>query len=371
MAQAGMAMNAEAGAVRIVSGHDGRGQPVFTVLVKRSYRLLHGRPAQRCEQDADFRIVDAYYDGGEPDWSVVQYESELAPCKPMTDVVVIARAHAPQGQPVQQMKVGIALGQHRKLLQVTGDRVCHFRADQAPLFSEPLPFTEMPIRYDRAYGGRDTVSDPRIPFHYPRNDMGRGVVLGNVKEAVQDRALPNIEDPEDLLTPERVVIGEPQRWHLQPLPQGLGWRQRTWFPRSALIGSHPPFLEPGTITAEERGGVLPADYVSLARQNRLPPYEAHFSNGASLGLLFNDLRGDEEVHLLGLTPDQRLDFTLPGERPQVALDLGDGLKPLQASLQTISIRPDDLAMDVIWQASRGYPGYAWLPKMTRLHAEVH
>lgn len=366
-----MATSPEAGLVRIVSGHNGRGQPVFTVLVKRSYRLQHEQTAQRCEQDADFRIVDAYYDGGEPDWSVVQHESELAPCKPMTDVVVIGKAHAPEGQTVQQMRVGVAVGSHRKLLMVTGDRICHHRADESPLFSEPLAFAEMPIRYDRAYGGRDLVSDPQIPFHYPRNDMGRGVVLRNVKEAVQGCALPNIEDPDDLLTPERMVIGEPQHWHLQPLPQGLGWRQRTWFPRSALIGSHPPFLEPGTIMAEERVGVLPADYVSLARQNRLPPYEAHFNNGASLGLLFNDLHGDEEVHLLGLTPGQMLHFKLPGELPKVALDLGDGLKPLGIGLQTISIRPDEMAMDLIWQASRCYPGYAWLPKMTRLHAEVH
>lgn len=364
-------MNAEAGVVRIVSGHNGRAQPVFTVLVKRSYGLVHQQAAQRCEQDAEFRLTDAYYDNGEPDWSTVQYESELAPCKALTDVVVIGKAHAPEGQAVQQMLVGVALGEHRKLLQVTGDRACHYRADQPPVFSEPLPFTEMPIRYDRAYGGRDLVSDPQIPFYYPRNDMGRGVMLRNVKEAVQDCALPNIEDPEDLLTPERAVIGEPPRWQLQPLPQGFGWRQRTWFPRSALIGSHPPFLEPGTITAEERVGVLPADYASLARQNRLPPYEAHFNNGASLGLLFGDLRGDEEMHLLGLTPGQMLSFRLPGEMPRIGLDLGQGLKPLGTSLQTISIRPDELAMDLIWQASLSYPGYAWLPKMTRLHAEVH
>jgi hypothetical protein len=249
--------------------------------------------------------------------------------------------------------------------------VCRHRGDQPPGFSDPQPFAEMEIRYDRAYGGHDDKSDPRIPFHYPRNFMGKGVVLRNVKEVVEGRPLPNIEDPEDLLTPERVVIEDPMRWHLQPMPQGLGWRQRTWYPRSALLGSYPPFLEPGTVTAEERGGVLPANHVALARQSKLPPFEAHFSNGASLGMIFRSLRSDEEIHLLGLTPQGHLQFRLPGETPSVGLDLGEGLQPLQARLHTVSIRPDVLAMDLVWQAAQTYPGYAWLPQMKRLHAEVH
>ena len=86
---------------------------------------------------------------------------------------------------------------------------------------------------------------------YPRNFMGTGVVLRNVKEAVEGLPLPNIEDPQDLLTPERLFIEEPDRWHLQPLPQGFGWRQRTWYPRAALLGAYPPFLDPGH---RDRGG---------------------------------------------------------------------------------------------------------------------
>lgn len=358
------------GVVQVVPGRNGRGEHVFTVLVKRSYRIVPGQAARRCEQDADFRLIDAYWDQGDPDWSTVRHEGELAPFKPMTDVVVVGKAHAPDGRPVQQMLAGVAVGEQRKLLAVTGDRQCHFRDGAAPVFSEPVPFTEMEMRYDRAYGGVDEISDPQIPFHYPRNDRGRGVVLRNVREAVEGRELPNIEDPDDLLAPERVVIDDPLRWHLQPLPQGFGWRQRTWYPRCALLGVCPPFLEPGTITAEERAGMLLPDHVALMRQNRLPPYEAHFNNGASLGLMFIHLRGDELVHLLGLCPEGRLDFQLPGETPVVGLDLGGGLKPLEPRVQTVSIRPDELALDIIWQASQTYPGYHWLPQMKRLHAEV-
>jgi hypothetical protein len=184
-------------------------------------------------------------------------------------------------------------------------------------------------------------------------------------------ALPNVEDPQDLLTPERVIIGEPDRWHLQPLPQGFGWRQREWYPRSALLGSFPPFLYPGTVTAEEQMGLLPRDHVALAKQFRLKPFEARFANGASLGMQFSGLKGDEPIALAGLRPDGLLKFSLPAETPRIGLDLGGGLHELEPLLHTISIRPDDLELDMIWRGAHRYDGYRWLSKMTKLHAEVH
>lgn len=358
------------GVVQIVPGRDHRGEHVFSVLVKRSYRITPDRAAERCERDHPLRLIDEYYDNGDPEWSTVQHESEVAPYKPSTDVVVIAKAYAPRGIPAEQATVGLQVGNRRKMLIVTGDRHCHHRDGGTPVFSDPEPFTEMEIRYERAYGGRDEKSLPDVPFIYPRNFMGAGVVLRNEKDAVEGLTLPNIEDPQDLLTPDRLFIEEPGRWHLQPLPQGLGWRQRTWYPRAALLGSYPPFLDAGTVTAEETMGLLPKDHVALAKQSRLKPYETHFANGASLGLMFADLKGDEPVALAGLTPGGLLRFSLPGDVPRIGLDLGSGVKELEPQLHTVSIRPDDEEVDMIWRGACPYPGYHWLPKMTRLEAEV-
>jgi hypothetical protein len=268
------------------------------------------------------------------------------------------------------MSVGVQVGERKKILTVTGDRRCSYRDGIAPVFTDPEPFTEMELRYDRAYGGRDEKSLPDIPFLYPRNFMGAGVVLRNVKEAVDDLPLPNIEDPEDLITPERLFIEEPDRWHLQPLPQGFGWRQRTWYPRCALLGAYPPFLDPGTVTAEERMGLLPQNHVALAKQSRLRPREAQFANGASLGMIFASFKGDEPVVLGRLTPDGVLKFSLPGDAPNIGLDLGQGMQQLEPKLHTVSIRPDDQELDLIWRGAQRYEGYSWLPKMTRLVAEV-
>jgi len=182
--------------------------------------------------------------------------------------------------------------------------------------------------------------------------------------------LPNIEDPNDLLNPERVIIERPERWFKQPIPQGLGWRQRNAYPRSALIGSYPLYTDVGIVTPEEKIGLVPKNHIALAKQFRLPSFDAYFNNGASMGMLFENLKEDEKFKLTGLTPNGYLEFSLPNDKPSVKLDIGSGAKPLKSKLHTVSIRPDDLEIDLIWQASLVYEGYSWLPKMTCLHAEI-
>jgi hypothetical protein len=357
--------------LEVVPGLNHRSEHVFSVIVKRTYRIVPDGPAERAEVDLPLRMIDQYYDDGDPEWSTVQYESELAPYKASTDVVVIGKVFAPRGVATEQLTVGVQVGERRKVLMVTGNRHCNYRKDALPEFSDPEPFTEMEIRYDRAYGGRDEKSLPDLPFLYPRNYMGAGVVLRNVKEAVEGLPLPNIEDPSDLVSPEHLFIEEPDRWHLQPLPQGFGWRQRTWYPRCALLGAYPAFLDPGTVTAEERMGLLPKNHIALAKQSRLRPMEAEFANGASLGMIFSSLRGDEPVILGRLTADGLLKFTLPGDTPAIGLDLGQGIKQLEPQLHTVTIRPDDREVDLIWRGALTYPGYRWAStNLTRLHAEV-
>jgi hypothetical protein len=358
------------GVVAIMPGRNHRGEHVFSVIVKRTYRIVGNGTVARADADEELRRIDAYYDDGDPEWSTVRHESELAPFKVATDVVVIGKAYAPGGVPTSRMTVGVQVGDRRKVLTVTGNRRCLHRQGAFPAFTDPEPFLEMEIRYDRAYGGRDEKSLPNTPFLYPRNFMGTGVVLRNVKEAVEGMALPNIEDPQEPIVAERLFIEEPERWHLQPLPQGFGWLQREWYPRCAWLGAFPSFLDPGTVTTEERMGLVPKDHVAQAKQSRLAPMAAQFANGASIGMVFPDLQGDETVSLGGLTPDGHVKFSLPGDTPKVGLDLGSGMQALSPQLHTVSIRPDDQELDLIWRGAQAYEGYAGLSKVTRLDAEV-
>jgi hypothetical protein len=364
-------MPAGNGVFEIVPGKNERAEHVFCVVVKRTYRIKPGSIVERCEEDRELRKIDEYYDRGDPEWATVQHEYELAPYKPFVDIAVIGKAYAPEGKPTTQMTASVRVAGMKKTIAVFGDRECHHREDQDPVFSDPKPFSEMEIRYERAYGGRDEKSIPEMPLYYPRNHMGTGVVLRNIKEVVQGLALPNLEDPADLLMPERLIIGEPQRWHTQPLPQGFGWAPRTAYPRCALLGSYPAFVDVGTVTAEERLGLLPKNHIALAKQSKLPTFEARFNNGASIGMLLRSLDGNEPIRLRGLSPDGLLEFLLPGETPKISLDIGKGECELEAKLTTVSIRPDEMEVDLIWRGAQLYEGYTWWPKMKRLHAEVH
>jgi hypothetical protein len=355
----------------VLPGQDGDRNPVFSMLVKRTYDIVPGEALARAAEDRPFVEVDEYHDFGDAETATVKYEAELLPFKELTDVVFVGKAYAPEGKPVTVLDAGLQVdGKGRKLLRVTGDRQCVYRAGMPPQFTEPRPFTEMELRYENAYGGKDLKSNPAEPFHYPRNPMGKGFAIRNTKETVHGLPLPNVEDPQEPLTPERVVLEEPEGWRLAPMPQGLGWYQRGWYPRSFFCGTLPPYLVPGALTQEERLGMVPKDHIALARSFKLPAFQARFCNGASPGLAFPYLAGNETIRLKNLSPESLLHFRLPGEAPEMVLDIGFGAKSLDPVLHSVLIRGEDRQVDLIWRGCQPYPGMDWLPEMTKLEARA-
>jgi hypothetical protein len=354
----------------IVQGKDGQGQSVFSVLAKRTYDIRPNQRIERADKTVPLRQTNEYYDDGESEWSTIKHESDCAPFKLATDVVVIGSAFAPGGESVPLLNVTVEVETYRKTVRVTGDRQCLYREKRSPAFSDPMPFKEMAIQYDRAYGGRDLLSNPEEPFYYPRNHAGTGVVLRNAKETVEGLALPNIEDPEDLLTPDRLVFEKPDCWSGQPLPDGLGWFEGTWFPRCSFTGAFPAYLEIETVLREETLGLVSKGQVALFRQFKLPSFDVRFNNGASRGLVLPYLTGDETFRLTNLTPDGSLVFQLPGEAPSIILDIGLGENHLKPVLHTVSVRLEEMQVDVVWRGAHPYPGLDWLPEMKRLFFAV-
>jgi hypothetical protein len=354
----------------VLQGKNDKNQPIFSVLVKRTYDICHGDSICRAEKTKPLVQADEYYDDGDPEWATVKYETDLASFKLATDVVVIGKAFAPGGKAVPQLDVTVEVAEHRKTVRVSGDRRCVYRENSAPGFTAPVPFTEMPIQYERAYGGKDSKSDPKAPFYYPRNHLGVGIVLKNTKEAVEGLVLPNIEDPSDLLTPERVVLGEPDRWHQQPLPDGLGWFQRTWYPRCSFVGAMPAYVDADTILREEELGLVPKGQIALSMQFKLPSFDLRFNNGASRGLALPHLSGDERIRLTHLTPAGSLVFQLPGEKPSIMLDVGLGENELVPVLDTVCVRMEEMQVDLIWRGAYVHPGLDWLPEMKKMVAQV-
>jgi hypothetical protein len=300
----------------------------------------------------------------------VQYEADLVPFKSQTDVVFVGKAISPGGRAVTAMDVGLQVeGAGAKIVRVIGNRLCLPRNGRLA-FTEPQPFTEMEIRYDNAYGGKDKKSMPEGPFHYPRNDMGKGMLLKWHKDFAEGFELPNIEDPADLLTPDGLLLQVPEAWPRGPMPQGLGWYPRTGYPRAFYAGSVPPYVETGTMTKEEFLGLIWKDHIVLSRKLKLPGFHVRFQQGASQGLSFPYLKGDETIRLRGLSQDGMLKFSLPGECPKMRLDIGAGMKELQPVLHTVQIRGEERQVDLVWRGSLAYPGIEYLAEMTQLAVEV-
>jgi hypothetical protein len=357
------------GLYQVVASKDDQRKDVFCVLVKRTYDT-RGRKPVRAEQDRPVDLIDVYYPPGDPETSSVRYENDLTPFKIATDVVVLGKVYSPGGKPVPVVDAAVDVGGRTKGIRVFGDRKCLFHSQSAPGITDPRPFTEMEMRYERAYGGSDPLSIPEMPFSYPRNHLGRGFVLKNLRELVEGLALPNFEDPTDLLTPDRVLVGEPENWWRQPMPQGFGWFQRTWYPRCSFVGSVPGFVDPDTVVREEQLGLVPKRQFALARQFKLPSFDIRFNSGASPGLAVPFLQGGERIRLAHLTPDGLLDFTVPVDPPRIGLNIGMGMRDLAPLLQTVLIRPEDRQVDLVWRGAHEFPGMDWLPEMTHLEVEI-
>ena len=352
----------------VLPGQTPQGQYILSVLHKRSYDFKHKQRCTRAETDQKLVPGDVHYD--DPVNSSVEFESDFVPFKLATDVVLNGYAYAPNQQSVPALTAILKVGEHQKSVRVIGDRVCHYRRGSGPVFTDPQSFERMPMRYEYAYGGVDIRSDPNMPFPYARNHLGRGFVASKEKHAIEQLVLPNLEDPNDLLTPERLCLEHVMYWEQQPLPQCFGWLTKGWQPRAGLAGVMPADRATEQELRAMYSPLIPPEQKELYEQTQLPDMDFRFFNGASHGLAVPFLRGDEVVHTKNLAPEGWMAFQLPGEQPKIGIDIGKGVQEPDVVLHTVMIRMEDRQVDLIWRAAVPYPGPDWLPEMKKMEASI-
>jgi len=352
----------------VLPGQSPDGQYILSILVKRSYEIVSGKPCRRAEVDQKLNSGDIHYD--DPMNSSVQFETDFIPFKIATDVILNGMAYAPPGKPLEVMDVSLSIGSFRKELRVIGDRMCRYREKGNPAFTEPIPFQTMEIRYERAYGGVDIYSDPNVPCAYARNHLGRGFVIKNSRKTVEGLPLPNIEDPNDLLTPERLCVGHFMYWERQPMPHGFSWFSKFWQPRASLAGVLPADRQVEQELRNAYAQAIPPKQREQYKETKLPDMDFHFFNGASQGLALTFLNGNEQIQLINLTPEGEILFKLPGERPTIGLDIGTGLQEPEVVLHTVMIRIEERQVDLVWRGAVPYPGPDWLPQMKKMEVLI-
>jgi hypothetical protein len=329
----------------------------MAAVVKQTYDVGRNGHCTRADEQDGLITADQFYDNKDPVIASCLMESDFIPFKVATDVVVIGKAHSPGGRPVRFLEVSVSVGQVTKRIKVLGNRTCAWLPDGRVLFSEPEPFTEMEIRYERAYGGVDLVSfGADAPMMYPRNHLGKGFVVRNTRQAVEGLDLPNLEDPSHLLTPGNLITGQMEGWQKQPMPQGFGWFGKLWYPRCSFAGVLPAYMSLYEQIQEAVLGIVPRDQVEQFKKFKMPMLDFKFFSGASPGLALPFLQGDETIRLVNLDPSAVVELKLPGSRPKIGIDLGEGCEFPDVVLQTVCILKEQNRMYQVWRGAIGYPG---------------
>lgn len=277
---------------------------------------------------------------GKPEVASIRYPSDLCLRKPGTDVIVVARAHAPRGEATPRFDCGVRLGRVSKFVRVTGPRVW---AGAGEALTEPTPIASLDVRYDFAFGGFDDANPEKIAED-ARNPVGRGVLCDLA--ALEGSAAPQLEDP---LDPVKTASSRPR-------PAGLGAIGRSFEPRRSRWGTH------DAKWLEERAPLPPPDFDDRANLAATPELIA-----------VPPLSGGEEGALTNLTPGGgslgfvlprirlALTFRVPGREPETTrpyLDtvVLDTLGPIEHR-QLAAADPDfpppppgPLTVELVWRA---------------------
>jgi hypothetical protein len=150
---------------------DVTGEHVWVVIVKATFRAVDGAVDLADGQEPIARQPDYR---GAPGASSLRSDSELCPAHPGTDVTVDGLAHAPGGRAVTTVDVSVRVGALRRDVRVHGDRVWAHRLGRVAA-SEAARFVDMPVTYERAFGGRAPTGTAAVP--YPANPIGVGYYL--------------------------------------------------------------------------------------------------------------------------------------------------------------------------------------------------
>ena len=217
------------------------GQKHCVVVLKATFDVDRDGNCQPGEEQIPFVYADEHY--GDPGETSIRYESDFAPVKPLADVLVNAIATPPRAQAVTELMVRLDGPGFAKAALVTGDRVWK-QGILSPKPSDPVPFTAIPLVWDRAFGGSD-LSHKKVSRRGSevRNLAGVGFHL-NRNNDVLGTSLPNIEQPN----------AQMRHWLDKPEPIGFGPVGRGWQPRIGFAGTY------DKAWMDERMPFLPEDF---------------------------------------------------------------------------------------------------------------
>ena len=284
----------------------------LTVMVKGAFTLSPGAiaaPAERPLLEGDSQWDD------DPEASA-RAASDFAPFKPRADATLTGTCHVVGPEPRGTARGGFTVGKMHKELAVFGDRYwLPEAAGGGP--SKPAPFRSMPLRYERAFGGKGFGANP----------VGKGAIAVPSKGGPELWPLPNVELASRLMRSVRD----------RPAPAGFAPLDRRWAQRRARMGTY------DAAWLEKRWPWFPEDF------------DWGYFNAAPEDQQIADyLRGDEPLVFEGMHPEvTRYEARLPGLRPRCFLKRTAGAGPpldeVRLNLDTLSIDLDKGTLALVWR----------------------
>jgi len=295
------------------------GVPEWIVAVKGTFEILENGEPVLAEEQLEPLIQPEYQ--GADGASSLRYDADLVGQKPTTDIIVNGTAYAPGGRRSTDFPIGLQVGPVHKVLRVRGNRWWSERNGED--VSSPEPVTQVPLAYERAYGGYDNVApDPKDHRLDSRNPVGCGLVADPLHRA--GKMLPNFEYRDGNLE--------------EAGPAGFGAIDCYWSPRREFWGTYDGDWERG------RKPLLPADWDPRSRLCSPPDQQPE-----------SHLHGGDPVELLNLTPEGTWSFRLPRAYLRFTTQIRNRSVEHRGQLSTIVIEPDKRRVLLVWLTSLSCP----------------
>lgn len=305
-------------ALSVTADHEARDHCV--VAVKGTFLADEDGSLQLAPRQEAIVRADEHY--GDPSNTAVRRECEFVLRKVATDVLIDGYAVSPNRRPATEMLITLEVQGRRKDILVVGERrwVSTIRGLVA---SEPMPFSRMPLTFDRAFGGQDPTKGADRVAVERHNLVGVGFHMYRGRADIAGTPLPNLEHP-------LYRISNPQD---RPPPVGVGCVGRNWLPRIAFAGTYDDHWR------DLAAPFLPADF------------DLRYFQSAPEDQQFPAFRGEELIRCIHMAERPIVQYRIPSFQVSIVFGFRDRHVHTIGVLDTVILQPHLSTVILLWRAS--------------------